>query len=176
MNRSIFLDRDGVINIAPIVNGRPTSPHTLKEFRLFEGIAESLGTLKTAGFLLIVVTNQPDLAHGKITRESLDLLHEEMMNKLPLDDLFICPHDDRDNCHCRKPKPGMLLEAARKWNIDLTSSVIIGDRWREVDAGRAVGCKTILIDTVYNQETVADYRAKDVQQAVNIVLSLNKSA
>ena len=149
--RAVFLDRDGVLNEAIVRDGKPYPPRTLDEFRIVKGAAEALGELKRAGFLLIVVTNQPDVARGTVSREAVEAFDAALRAGLPVDDIFTCFHDDADGCDCRKPKPGLLIAAAEKYGIDLGSSYMIGDRWRDVDAGAAAGCRAILIDRAYDE-------------------------
>jgi D-glycero-D-manno-heptose 1,7-bisphosphate phosphatase len=149
--RAVFLDRDGVLNEAIVRDGKPYPPRTLDEFRIVAGAAEELGKLKAAGFLLIVVTNQPDVARGTVSRETVEAFDAALRSALPVDDIFTCFHDDGDGCDCRKPKPGLLLAAAEKYGIDRESSYMIGDRWRDVDAGVAAGCRAILIDYRYEE-------------------------
>jgi D-glycero-D-manno-heptose 1,7-bisphosphate phosphatase len=111
--------------------------------------------LKAHGFALYVITNQPDVARGTQTREAVEAIHQALASSLPIDDIFVCYHDDADDCACRKPKPGLLLEAQRKHNIDLSRSFFVGDRWRDIDAGHAAGCKTVLIDYGYRERKPA---------------------
>src|SRR5438093_11839405 len=122
MKRAVFLDRDGVLNRATVRNGRPYAPISLDEFELLPGVMEAATRLRTAGFLLIVVTNQPDVATGAISGGALDAIHRKLRAWLPLDDIKVCRHVDADGCPCRKPRPGMLLEAAREWSVDLNGS------------------------------------------------------
>jgi len=170
MKKAIFLDRDGVINKAILKEGKPFSPRRFEEFKLFDGIREVLEKFKKKDFLNIIVTNQPDIARGLIERETLEKMHKFIKENLPIDDIFVCPHDDIANCHCRKPKPGMLLEAAKKWDINLNESFIIGDSWKDIEAGKAVGCATILLDNLYNKEAEPDFRARDIDLAMKIIL------
>jgi len=148
---AVFLDRDGVLNEAVVTDGVPHSPAGLEEFRLVPGAAEALHRLKAAGFALIVVTNQPELRRGRISRQLLEAMHARLVAALPLDAVYVCDHDEIDACACRKPKPGLLLRAAAELDLDLASSYLIGDRWRDVDAGAAAGCKTVLIDYGYRE-------------------------
>ena len=149
--RAAFLDRDGVLNVAPQVNGLPTSPATVADMQVLPGVEEACVRLKAAGFLLVMVTNQPDISGGKTTREEVDAINNLLRDRLGLDAVYVCPHADRDNCECRKPKPGLLLAAAKRWNIDLARSYMIGDRWRDVEAGRAAGCRTVFVDHGYRE-------------------------
>lgn len=145
MKQAVFIDRDGVINRATIRAGKSYPPQTLDEFEFLPGVVEALNRLKNAGFLLIVVTNQPDVAKGLQTREVVEAMHERIRSLTPVDDIRVCYHVDEDRCHCRKPKPGMLTDAAKHWAIDLKTSFMVGDRWRDVDAGVAAGCKAFFI-------------------------------
>ncbi len=147
--RAVFLDRDGVLNEAIVRGGKPYPPRTLEEFRIVEDAPQALRRLKDAGYLLIVVTNQPDVARGTASMDTMEAFDAALRAALPIDGIFTCFHDDPDHCVCRKPKPGLLLAAAQKHNIDLAASYMIGDRWRDIDAGAGAGCQTILIDHHY---------------------------
>ena len=151
-NRAVFLDRDGVINQAIIRDGKPYPPATLDELVIVPGARESLDDLKQAGLMLIVVTNQPDIARGMQTLGAVEAIHKALRQSLPLDDFFLCAHYDSAHCDCRKPQPGLLVEASRKHNIDLSRSFMIGDRWRDVEAGANAGCATIWIDCGYREK------------------------
>ena len=172
--KAIFLDRDGVINKILFNNGKPFSPRKLDEFELLPKVEEALISFKEMGFLNIIVTNQPDIARGLMKIEELDSMHALIRKSLPIDDIYVCPHDDSDNCSCRKPKPGMLLDAAKKWDIDLSRSFIIGDTWKDIEAGKAAGCKTILIDALYNKGVSCDYKVRSLKEAETIVKEEHK--
>jgi D-glycero-D-manno-heptose 1,7-bisphosphate phosphatase len=159
VTRAVFLDRDGVINKAIVRNGRPYAPDGLADFELLPGAAEAIQVLHEAGFRLIVVTNQPDVGAGRIPRSVVEEIHDHLRATLPLDDIRVCYHTDADRCECRKPKPGMLTAAAGDWGIDLATSVMVGDRWRDVDAGRAAGCRTILVESGYDERIAEGYDA-----------------
>ena len=147
MNRAVFLDRDGVINHNEVRDGRPRGPETLEEFFILPGVREAVEAIHAAGFLVIVATNQPNVPLALV-----EAMHAILRKNLPLDDIKVCFHAEADNCACRKPKPGLLLEAAKERNISLSESWMIGDRWRDVEAGRAAGCRTIFIDHGYAGE------------------------
>jgi histidinol-phosphate phosphatase family protein len=149
--RAVFLDRDGVLNRAIVRDGKPYPPAGLDDFEILPDVAQALAELKKDGFLLIVVTNQPDVARGTQERALIEGMHQAMRQALPIDDFFVCYHDDRDGCDCRKPKAGLLLRAAEKYGVQLTDSYLIGDRWRDIDAGRAAGCTTVWIDRGYRE-------------------------
>jgi D-glycero-D-manno-heptose 1,7-bisphosphate phosphatase len=147
--RAVFLDRDGVLNASPVRGGKPYAPASLAEFKLLPGVPEALAQLRNAGFLNVVVTNQPDVANGKARREDVEAIHAQLLKNLPLDAVKVCFHDDSDGCDCRKPKPGMLLEAAKELGIELAESYLVGDRWRDVAAAQAAGCKALFINYKY---------------------------
>jgi len=151
MARAVFLDRDGVINRTIVRNGLPYPPHNLAELEVLPGVAESLRRLREAHYYLIVVTNQPDVARGTQTKETVEAIHNFLKAQLPIHDFRVCYHDDSANCHCRKPKPGMILDAAEVYDIDLSQSFLVGDRWRDIEAGSRAGCKTIFIDYHYSE-------------------------
>jgi D-glycero-D-manno-heptose 1,7-bisphosphate phosphatase len=175
MKKAIFLDRDGVINKVELINGKPYPPMSIDGLVLLPKVNESLEFLKNAGYLLIVITNQPDVTRGKANREAIEFIHEFMKKTLPLNDIFTCYHDDHDNCSCRKPKPGNILEAANLYDIDLQKSFMIGDRWRDIEAGIKAGCKTFFIDYGYQEKkpTNYDFKVKSLYEAVKIILKLN---
>ncbi len=150
-NRAVFLDRDGVLNHSPVVGGRPYAPASAAEFTLLPGVTDAVARLRAAGYRLIVVTNQPDVARGRQSRAEVDAMHAVLRERLGLTDIRVCFHDDADGCACRKPKAGLLLDAAREHRLDLAASFIVGDRWRDVGAGRNAGCRTIFIDYAYDE-------------------------
>ena len=147
--RAAFLDRDGVLNRAIVRNGKPYPPAAPAELEILADAPSALQALRAAGLLLIGVTNQPDVARGTQSREVVDAMNAALLAALPLDDMLVCYHDDRDDCDCRKPRPGLLLRAAARYGIDLRSSFMIGDRWKDVEAARAAGCAAVLIDYGY---------------------------
>src|ERR1035437_986572 len=149
LRRAVFLDRDGVLNAALVREGRPYPPGSLAEMTLLPGVEDACARLKQGGFLLIVVTNQPDIARGTAAKGEVAAINAALKTRLGLDEICVCPHDDADNCACRKPKPGLLLDAAHPWKIALAQSFMIGDRWRDIEAGRAAGCRTIFVDHGY---------------------------
>jgi len=151
VRRAVFLDRDGVLNRALVHEGRPHPPGSQEELDILPGVEAACARLHGAGYLLIVVTNQPDIARGTQALEVVEAMHRALRTTLPLDDVRVCPHDDADGCGCRKPKPGLLLDAARVWNVDVVRSFMVGDRWRDIEAGRSAGCRTVFIDYGYDE-------------------------
>jgi len=180
MNRAVFLDRDGVVNETLMVEGIPVTPKKVEDFRILPGVKKALSALKRAGYFIFVVTNQPDIPRGTLTHEELDKMHAVLASSLPVDKIYVCAHDNEDACDCRKPKPGMLLQAAEEWGLDLAASYMIGDRWKDTEAGAAVGCTTILVKSPCSTEqprhgrgrTVrSDYTVENLAQAAKIILS-----
>lgn len=146
---AVFLDRDGVINAAIVRDGKPYPPDSAEALEILPGVDRALAELRAAGYVLVVVTNQPDVARGKQRREEVDAIHAKLNAALPLDAVYCCFHDDAEHCHCRKPAPGMMLDAARDLGLDLPRSYLVGDRWRDTEAGVAAGCRTVFIDRGY---------------------------
>jgi len=171
--RAVFLDRDGVLNRAPVRDGRPQSVVSVEEVELLPGVPEACAMLRDAGFSLIVVTNQPEVARGRVSRDAVEAIHEFLRARLPLDEVRVCYHDDAEGCNCRKPKPGMLLEAARDRGVDLARSFMVGDRWRDIEAGRRAGCKTVFIDYGYDElrPEEMDFKADSLLSAAKWILS-----
>ncbi len=173
MRPAVFLDRDGVINRAFVRDGIPHPPASLEDLSILPGVPEALSALKAQGYSRVVVTNQPDVARGVSSRELVDRIHERLRCELEIDAILTCFHDDSDECDCRKPKPGLLLRAADEFGIELCSSFMVGDRRRDMEAGRRAGCKTFLVDYGYDEEPPAacDFRVGSLIEASRIILS-----
>jgi D-glycero-D-manno-heptose 1,7-bisphosphate phosphatase len=173
MTRAAFLDRDGVLNEVTVRDGRPYSPDSFTDLVIVPDAADALALLRSHGFRLIMVTNQPDIARGRISREEVARMHRYLCSRLPIDAVEVCEHDDGDNCDCRKPKPGMLIRAAARDGITLSESFMIGDRWRDVEAGRRAGCRAILIGDGYANELKAspDIAVASLTDAANWILA-----
>jgi D-glycero-D-manno-heptose 1,7-bisphosphate phosphatase len=162
-----------VLNQAVVRNGTPYPPATAAELVLAPNAKAALLELKAQGFLLLVVTNQPDVAKGITTRTVVEAINRKLASELPVDDVFVCYHQDNDHCDCRKPKPGMLLEGARRHNVDLAESFMVGDRWRDVEAGQNAGCRTVFIDGGYEERQPArpaDARVHSLREAADWIL------
>lgn len=153
MKKAVFLDRDGVITIPEFRDGRSYAPKTLKEFQIYPDSYEALSLLKKEDYLLIIVTNQPDMGKGLLSQEILKEMNTILLSQLPIDLIKICPHLSIDNCFCRKPHPGMLIEASQELDVDLSKSFMVGDRDSDVIAGRSATCSTIFVDLNYTAET-----------------------
>jgi len=172
LRRAVFLDRDGVINRAIVRDGKPYPPASLEELEILPGVHEALQKLHDANYLLVVVTNQPDVARGTSKREDVELINAFLSSQLPIDDFKTCYHDGGDKCNCRKPLPGALLEAAQEHNIDLSKSFMVGDRWRDVEAGVSAGCKTFFINYRYAEKKpdAPDFIVSSLLEAKKIIL------
>lgn len=171
---AVFLDRDGVLNEPVVIGGRPHPPTSARDVIVRSDTVEACEQLHAAGLLLVVVTNQPDIARGSQTLEEVEAIHNELRRRLPLDDVRICPHDDKDECRCRKPAPGLLVDGAAAWNIDLGQSVMVGDRWRDVEAGKRAGCAVVLIKRDYAEKPAidADHVVANLHEAVPWILKI----
>lgn len=169
---AVFMDRDGVITRAIIRGGNPHPPASMDELEILPGVEEATVELKNAGYWLVVVTNQPDVARGSTPRALVDSMNDWLKARLPLDDVLTCFHDDADQCDCRKPKPGLLQAASRALDIDLKGSYMVGDRWRDIEAGRLAGCTTFFIDRHYAEQQPAscDFRVGSLPEAASIIL------
>ncbi len=155
---AVFLDRDGVINRAVVRDGRPYPPARLEDVEILSGAIFSIQRLAERGYVLIGITNQPDVARGTQSREVVESINAMILSRLPLREIFVCYHDNNDNCDCRKPKPGLILRAADKYGLDLSQSWMVGDRWKDIAAGRAAGLKTIFVDYHYAETYEGDSR------------------
>lgn len=173
MRPAVFLDRDGVLNrIYLHQDGKTHPPSRPGELEILPGVAQACGELRQAGFLLIVVTNQPDVARGTQTREVVEAINNQLWRQLSLDDVCVCYHDTPDGCACRKPKPGLLQSAADVWGINLAQSYIVGDRLTDIEAGRAAGCKTVLIGdgASVKGRSRPDFKAASLAEAAGLIL------
>ncbi len=171
--RAVFLDRDGVLNHVIVCNGRPYPPTAVHGVEMMAGVPEACAQLRRHRFVLVVVTNQPEVARGRLTRQSVEEINDFLRSRILLDDFRVCYHDDVDGCDCRKPKPGMFLSAARDWNIDLSRSFLVGDRWRDIEAGRRAGCRTILINHNYSEPKPphCDFETDSLARAAEWILA-----
>lgn len=164
----VFLDRDGVLNEAVVRSGCPRPPATAAELRVLPGVRDACRELSSAGLTLVCVTNQPDIARGTQDQATVAAMNDRLRGQLGLDAVVVCPHDDEDGCGCRKPRPGMILDAARRLDLDVARSTTVGDRWRDIEAGRAAGTWTVLIDHGYMEREPdhPDLIVKSLKEAV----------
>jgi len=171
---AVFLDRDGIINRAIVRDRRPYPPTTLDEVEIIPGVVNSLQRLDAHGYLLIGISNQPDVARGRESRESVEAINAFLLSQLPVREILVCYHDDADGCECRKPKPGLILQAAMKYNLELQSSWMVGDRWKDIAAGKAAGVKTVFVDYHYSEKykcNPADIIIDDVSLLADVILN-----
>jgi D-glycero-D-manno-heptose 1,7-bisphosphate phosphatase len=176
MVKAVFLDRDGVLNDALVRDGKPYSPMSIAEVVIPPDVPDALAVLRHNGFRLVMVTNQPNISRGTQSRESVYAINLHLQERLGLDAAEVCEHDDVDKCDCRKPKPGMLLRAAQRDHIVLAESFMVGDRWRDIEAGRRAGCRTILIGDGYGEESKSppDAVFASLGEAANWILAQTK--
>lgn len=170
-NKCVFLDRDGVINKPIIINKKPYSPRKIQEFIFTNDIKYLINKVVDYGYKVIVITNQPDIATGELSQSLLNHFHQQITNKLLVDDIFVCKHQSSDNCNCRKPKPGLILKAALKHKINLRKSYFIGDRWKDIDAANKVECHSIFIDYGYREKlkTMPKNCVSNVDEAFGVI-------
>jgi D-glycero-D-manno-heptose 1,7-bisphosphate phosphatase len=174
---AVFLDRDGVLNRPIVRDGRPYPPATIEEFEILPGVPAAVRRLRDSGLLLIGATNQPDVARGTQRRDVVEAMNARLMALMPITNILVCYEDD-DDCPRRKPNPGLLLEAAETYAIDLAASFMVGDRWRDIEAGRRAGCRTVFVDRGYTErrpDPPADYTTHDLPAAVDWILSQAQS-
>jgi D-glycero-D-manno-heptose 1,7-bisphosphate phosphatase len=163
---AIFLDRDGIINVPIIINRNPVAIYDREQLVFVDGIEELINRFREYGYLVFVVTNQPDVARGRIKASELDKINKGILQKLKIEKIYVCPHDDEDSCSCRKPKPGMILSAQKEYGIDLKSSWMIGDRDKDILCGKSAKLQTIFINYGYAEElkTKPDYMFDNIKK------------
>jgi D-glycero-D-manno-heptose 1,7-bisphosphate phosphatase len=173
LTRAVFFDRDGVLNEAVVKNGHPFPPASVDELRIDDAAASSIARLRERGFAIVVVTNQPDVARGATSRDAVEAINTRLADELAVDAIYTCYHDNADACACRKPKPGLLLAAARDHGIELRSSYMVGDRWSDVAAGREARCRTVWIERGYDEKEPlgADARVASLASACDWIVN-----
>lgn len=172
---AVFLDRDGVVNRIVPRAGRPGSPRRMDELVIEEAAGVAVSRLRAAGFATFIVTNQPDISRGLLSAAELDAMMAEIQRRVEVDDVRVCVHDDADECACRKPKPGMLLELAERWDIDLSASYLIGDTWKDMEASLVAGCSGILLRRPYNLGTRSTAEVNGLDAAVDLILEPSRT-
>lgn len=173
-NKAIFWDRDGVLNhvVSQRADGEQNvSPQVFADFKLVDGVAEILQQARAKGYLNIIATKQPDIARNKMSWEELNKMHDFLKNHVPtIDAIYVCPHDKKDNCQCRKPLPGLLFDAAKDYHLDLTQCYMVGDSQSDIDAGHNAGAKSILVNTHYNTNVRGfDWEIKNISDILNLI-------
>src|SRR6266446_1991397 len=175
MKQAVFIERDGVLNEVRVERQNQVSPLTLEEFKLNKEAVPLVKKLKTAGLVVVATTNQPGLSRGYQSRRELDRMHDLLRRTFPLDDLLVCPHDETDRCPCRKPKPGLLVEAAFTWHLDLDRSFVISDKWQDAEAARTAGCTSLLINSPFVGKAHKDFVLPDIGAVVEKILRLKNT-
>lgn len=174
MKTAVFIERDGILNAVRLERGHQVTPQTLEEFHLNSAALAPLQLLKAAGFLLLATTNQPGISRGYQSRRELDLMHARLFRAVPLDAIYICPHDETDHCPCRKPKPGLLTEASFQWKIDLDRSFVISDKWQDAEAARLSGCTSLLLHSPWTGPVHHDFVLPTLEAAAAKILQLQE--
>jgi D-glycero-D-manno-heptose 1,7-bisphosphate phosphatase len=172
MKQAVFIERDGILNRVRVEGQHQVSPVTAEDFHINAGAIPLLKKLQAAGLLLIATTNQPGLSRGYLSRRELDRMHDLLRAKVSLDDILVCPHDETDRCPCRKPKPGLLTEAAFQWHLNLDRSFVISDKWQDAEAARTAGCTSLLLDSPWLGNVHRDFVLPDLAAIVNKILVL----
>jgi D-glycero-D-manno-heptose 1,7-bisphosphate phosphatase len=177
MSPGVFLDRDGVLVRSPVIDGRSYAVCRLEDFRLLPGTVRAVGALREAGYKIVVVTNQPDIGNGLVDAATVEAMHRRLRERLAPDAIELCPHRQDENCLCRKPKPGMIHAAAKLLDIDLTASVVVGDRWGDIVAGKAAGCYTVFVDRGYAEQRpmMPDAIVRTLPVAVDVIMSRGRA-
>lgn len=175
MKRAVFIERDGVLNEVQLGPKNQIAPLTLEEFKVRKEAEPALSKLKKAGYVLIVTTNQPGLSRGYQSRRELDRMHDIIRRCFPVDDIMVCPHDEADHCPCRKPRPGLLIEAAFKWHLNLDQSYVISDKWHDAEAARTAGCTSLLISSPWVGKVHHDFVLPDIAAVAEKILSLRQN-
>ncbi len=170
-SKAVFLDRDGVINLTVFRKGAERAPQDMSEFAYVEGVHATLAALQARGYVLLVCTNQPDVARGWQDRDQVLAFHAKIERELPVSRVYACFHDDVDACACRKPKPGLLVQGSDEFGLDLQQSWMIGDRSKDIEAGKAAGCRTIYLrhDHDTAQSGSPDYEITKLEQLLEII-------
>jgi D-glycero-D-manno-heptose 1,7-bisphosphate phosphatase len=172
MKRAVFIERDSVLNQVRTGPKQQIVPISLEDFKVIPEAAEPLKKLKAVGFVLIATTNQPGLSRGYQSRRELDRMHDLLRRAFPLDDIMLCPHDEADQCPCRRPRPGLLIEAAFKWHLNLDHSFVVSDKWQDAEAARSSGCTSLLINSPWIGQVHRDFVLPDLNSVVDKILRL----
>lgn len=175
VTQAVFIERDGILNVVNGANRNGGLPSSLTEFKINAHAADLVRRLKAAGFIVIATTNQPGLSRGTLARRELDAMHELLLRTVPLDDIFVCPHDAADDCSCHKPKPGLLQEAAFKWHVDLSHSFVISDKWQDALAADAANCTSLLLKSPANGKCHHDMVRDSLEAIVETILQESAS-
>ncbi len=172
MKKAVFIERDGILNEVKADTKHQIAPLTFEEFKINKAAEPALRKLKAAGFVLIVTTNQPGLSRGHQSRRELDRMHEIIKRCFPIDDIAVCPHDESDHCPCRKPRPGLLIEAAFKWGLNLDHSYVVSDKWQDAEASRTAGCTSLILKSPWVGNVRHDFVLPSLDAIAEKILTL----
>jgi D-glycero-D-manno-heptose 1,7-bisphosphate phosphatase len=175
MKSAIFLERDGILNLTPCNGKMPMIPTKVEDFKINPDCIEPLKRLKEAGFLLIVTTNQPGISRGDLTRRELELMHNMLRRRTPIDDIFVCPYEDSEGCPCHKPALGMFREAAHKWRLDLNQSFVVSDKWQDAKAALNMGSFSVMLDSAWIGDVHHDAVCKSIDDIAGKILELHNA-
>ena len=166
------MERDGILNHVRVERGQQVAPTTLADFRINTAALGPLMQLKEAGYTLIVTSNQPGLSRGYQSRRELDIMHDMLKKTFPIDDILMCPHDEQDDCPCRKPRPGLLQEAGFSWQLDLEHSFVISDKWQDARAAHNAGTVSMMIESPWIGDGHHDFVLPSLEDTVSRILHL----
>ena len=176
MKSGVFFERDGILNLVKVERDHQVTPLSLEQFRPNLDALEPLRQLKAAGFVLLVVTNQPGISRGYLPRRELDRMHDLIRKTFPVDDILVCPHDEMDRCPCRKPRTGLLTEAAFKWHLDLERSFVVSDKWQDAQAAHLTGCTSLMLKSPWIGKGHYDFVLSNLSEVVQRVQQLHSSS
>ena len=172
----VFFERDGILNLVNVERKHQVSPLSLDQFLPNLDAVEPLRQLKSAGFALLVVTNQPGISRGYLPRRELDRMHDMLKRTFPVDDILVCPHDEMDRCTCRKPLAGLLTEAAFKWHLDLERSFVVSDKWQDAQAAHVAGCTSLMLKSPWIGKGHYDFVLSNLSEVVQRIHQLHSSS
>ena len=170
MRSGVFFEIDGVLTTSRAENGVQTFPQSVSELQMNRAAMAPLAELKSAGYVLMATVNLTELAGGSMSRRESDRFLSLLRQTFDLDDVLTCPHEEDDDCPCRKPKPGLLIEARFTWHLDLDHSFVISDKWQDAEAARNAGCTSLLVDSPWIGRGHRDVVVSDVSAAVKKLL------
>jgi D-glycero-D-manno-heptose 1,7-bisphosphate phosphatase len=173
MKLGVFIERDGVLNQVRVPGRHQVTPKMMAEFKINQEVIPLLARLKAAGLVVIATTNQPGISDGTLSRRELDRMHDVLRRTLKLDDIFVCPHSETDQCPCRKPKAGLLIEAKFKWHLDLDRSFVVSDKWQDAEAARAAGCTSVMLKSPWVGSAHHDVLLPNLESAIDKILQIH---
>ena len=172
MKLGVFIERDGVLNQVRVDHRHQITPMTLAEFKINPDAIPLVAKLRAAGLIVIATTNQPGLSDGRLSRRELDRMHDLLRRSMALNDIFVCPHSETDQCPCRKPKAGLLIEAKFKWQLDLDRSFVISDKWQDAEMARRAGATSMLVQSPWLGDVHHDFVLPDLASLIEKLLRL----